>query len=358
MPDILEPGPEPAAGTVPPVDYGVPPRAEVPGPRTPRLESGLKPGLEPRLEQGRINVCGTRRTYWLAQAPREHGQPRAPLLIVLHGRGMDGRGLARVTGLDRRGPAAGITTVFPDGWRGEWHTTRMPDSAAGPDDLLFLSALTSHLEVLGAAESWPVFLAGMSNGAWFAEHAARHGLLRVAGLFLVAGTTLELSRRQEPVPLLHTSMTLVMGTADREGPYQGGRRPRLGLSGFVIKQRPGRGGDFLGGNVVAGAEDIAADWAAGNGIGTPPSVSELPRHPAELPVTRKIWAAPGCRPVMLYRIAGGGHAWPGSPRDLLAHTIDQATGNQATGNQATGILDTTGLLLDMTRREGAAAFVG
>jgi poly(3-hydroxybutyrate) depolymerase len=42
--------------------------------------------------------------------------------VVLHGSGMSGKNAATTfTGLATRGPAAGVTTVFPDGWGGVWH---------------------------------------------------------------------------------------------------------------------------------------------------------------------------------------------------------------------------------------------
>src|SRR4029077_11650795 len=83
------------------------------------------------LERGSIEVAGVRRTYWVARAPRVPGQPPgAPLLIVLHGSGMDGRAIARWTGLAKRGPAAGVTTVFPGGWEGLRQPVRGADRAA------------------------------------------------------------------------------------------------------------------------------------------------------------------------------------------------------------------------------------
>jgi hypothetical protein len=58
----------------------------------------------------------------------------------------------------------------------------------------------------------------------------------VTGLFLVAGTALECSRRLSPAPQLRVSMTLVIGTADRTTPYEGGLLGRRGLSGALIGQ--------------------------------------------------------------------------------------------------------------------------
>ena len=297
------------------------------------------------LERGAIEVAGVRRTYWLARAPRRQGrQAGAPLLIVLHGSGMDGRSMARFTGLARRGAAAGVTTVFPDGWKGLWHPLRPPDREPDLDDALFLTELSNHLEGLGAAWSWPVFLAGISNGARFAEHVARHALLPVAGLFLVAGSALEASRRLAPVPLLHTTVIMMMGTGDRTTPYAGGPLTRRGLTGQVRKRRAVRHGELPGEDVVPATEAVAGDWATGNGIRSGPVIEELPTQPGDPLVTRMTWSAPGCHPVELYRIDGGGHGWPGGPQYLPAPVIGPIPRH----------LDATGILLGMAERQADA----
>ena len=165
------------------------------------------------------------------------GQPPGPLLIVLHGSGTDERAIAKWTGLAKRGlakrgPAAGVTTVFPDGWEGLWHPFRAPDRETRLDNARFLNELSSHLEGQGAARSWPVFLAGVSNGARFAEHVARHGLLPVAGLFLVAGTGLETSRRLAPVPVQRASVDVMVGTADRTMSWTAASSPGAACPGW------------------------------------------------------------------------------------------------------------------------------
>ena len=301
-----------------------------------------------------------RRSYWLARAPRRPGQAPPPLLIALHGSGMDGRGMAWFTGLATRGPDAGITTVFPDGWKGGWHPARPPAREPDLDDARFLAELATHLEVLGAARSWPVFLAGISQGARYAEHVARNGLLPVTGLFLVAGTALESSRGKAPVPQLRASMVLVMGTGDPTSPYEGGPLTRRGISGRILKRRAVRHGERPGEDVVAGAEALVADWATANGIAGNgitghgitaagsigrPLIEELPMAPGDLPVTRKTWTRPGCHPATLYRIEGGGHGWPGGPQFMPARAIGPVTKH----------LDATGLLLDMAERQTAIA---
>src|SRR5262249_43395601 len=151
--------------------------------------------------------------------------------------GMDGRAMAWVTGLARRAPAAGITVVFPDGWKGAWHPVRAPARRPDLDDARFLAELTPPLELMGAARAWPGLLPGIAQGARYAEHVARHGLLPVTGLFLVAGTGLDHSRRLAPVPQLRASMTLVMGTGDTTAPFHGGPLTRRGISGMILRRR-------------------------------------------------------------------------------------------------------------------------
>jgi polyhydroxybutyrate depolymerase len=307
------------------------------------------------LERGEIEVAGVRRSYWLARAPRRDGQPPPPLLIALHGSGTNGRDMAWFTGLAERGPAAGITTVFPDGWKGGWHPARPPAGELELDDARFLRELTTHLEGLGAARSWPVFLTGISQGARYAEHIARNGLLPVTGLFLVAGTAVESSRRLAPVPQLRASVILVIGTGDPTAPYAGGQLTRRGLHGHLRKRRAVRHGERPGEDIVAGAEEVVADWAAGNGVtasgvsatGTiaRPLIEELPGTPGDLPVTRTSWTKPGCHPATLYRIDGGGHGWPGGPQFMPARAIGPIAKH----------LDATGLLLDMAEQETALA---
>jgi polyhydroxybutyrate depolymerase len=303
------------------------------------------------LERRELSVDGVRRGYWLARvdsalpADRRGPPGTAPLLIVLHGSGMTGRAMARFTGLAARGPAAGMTVAFPDGWKGVWHTIRPPDDERNLDDVLFLSTICAQLESIGAARSWPVFLAGVSDGARFAEHVARHGLLPVTGLFLASGTTLTGSRRAAPVPLVRSTVICVQGTADPFFRYEGGPLIRRGLSGAILRRRMARHGELPGESVVVGVEQTCADWVAGNGITTAPTVADLPPTPGDPTVTRKTWSAPGCRPVTLYRVDGGGHGWPGGPQFLPTRSIGTVARH----------LDATDILLSMAGREIAAA---
>lgn len=284
------------------------------------------------MERGALDVAGVRRTYWLARGPGAG----APLLMMLPGSGTTGRDVATTfTGLATRGPDAGVTVVFPDGWAGMWHVAGAPPDEPALDDAAFLRALTLHLQ--GTPRPRPVFLAGISNGAGFAEHVGRHGLLPLAGLFLVAGTIRESSRQAVPVPRQQTAVTIMAGTGDKMVPYDGGPLRARGLPGLVLRRRAARHGDLPSQRRVVGTETAARDWAAGNGIGGEPASVRLADEPGDPPVTRLTWSAPGCPPVVLYRIEGGGHGWPGGPRYLPARIVGPIPRH----------LDASEILLDM-----------
>jgi polyhydroxybutyrate depolymerase len=146
-----------------------------------------------------------------------------------------------------------------------------------------------------------------------------------------------------------------VGSGDPTFPYRGGRLTRSGWFGLIAKRRAVRHGELPGEDAVTGAEEVAADWAAANGISkvagvavtgsfARPAIEELPVPAGELPVTRIAWSRPGCHPATLYRIEGGGHGWPGGPQFMPSRMIGPAARH----------LDATGLLLDMTARETAA----
>jgi polyhydroxybutyrate depolymerase len=284
------------------------------------------------MEYRTLDVAGVRRGYWLARAPGADA-----LLIVLHGSGATGRDIATMfTGLATRSPAAGVTAVFPDGWQGVWHIARAPEAEPALDDPAFLVALVRHLQE-GASGPRPVFLAGLSNGAGFAEHVARHGLLGLAGLFLVAGTIREFSRQAALVPRQRTAVTIMAGTGDPTVRYDGGPLSARGVAGVILRRRATRHGDLPSERVTAAVETVARDWATGNGITGDPMEEHLPHVPGDPPVTRLTWSAPGCPPVVLYRIEGGGHGWPGGPQFLPARVIGPIPRH----------LDASGILLDM-----------
>jgi len=295
-------------------------------------------GMTPpdNLTAGAIQVGGLSRTYLTAPVPA----PGAPILLVLHGAGSAGLGTAALSGLHTRGPAAGFCTVFPDGWNRVWNDQRDAPRLKrreGVDDVAFLTALVARLAAEHGAGP-VVWAAGISNGAFLAEHLARHERLPLAGIALVAGGATVASRQARPHPGRPATVIAFNGTADPLVPYGGGP---IGPLGRIAQRRAGRIGASPGRGVAAPIEAVAADWAATNGC--PPAPDIVPGPPGDLPTTRLTWAAPGRPAVVLHRIDGGGHTWPGGAQYLPERFIGPVARN----------LDATGLILDAFRTAGS-----
>jgi polyhydroxybutyrate depolymerase len=248
--------------------------------------------------------------------------------------GLNGPRMAEWTGLAARGPKAGFTTVFPDALNEVWddHGFGRLDAA---DDGGFVKAVVDELVLQGLARPGYVFLVGLSNGAFFAERIARHGLLDTRGLVLVAGTARELSRQAAPCPLQATAVLCFEGTADPMVPYAGGAG--RGPVAWMARRRARRLLIGAGGREAVAAEFIAGDWATANGCASQPLVERLPGSIGdELPVDRLSWTAAGRSPVVLYKIVGGGHGWPGGPQYMPAGLVGRVVQH----------LDATAILLD------------
>ncbi|MGH9075086.1 MAG: alpha/beta hydrolase family esterase [Acidimicrobiales bacterium] len=327
------------------------------------------------------------RTFLLAPGP----SPEAPLLMVLHGTGTNGKGMAAFTGLARRGPAAGFATVFPDGLGEVWDRGRPLVGRESISDTDFLQALVGRLVSEGVARAGALWLAGMSNGAFFVEYLARRGLLCVRGIALVAGAATRGSQAGGP-PSQAAAVLMFQGSADPVVPYGGGLIGSKGPFGERLSRLAAERGEEGGERVAVPAEEVAREWAGVVGVGVcgataggvcgttaggvvgataggvggataggvggataggvcgavsgalsggwaAPVVLHLPVAAGELPVTRMDWSVESGPPVVLYRIEGGGHTWPGGPQYLPVDAI---------GPVARG-LDATGILLDMAR---------
>ena len=284
------------------------------------------------LVHGSMMIGQMERTFCSAVSP----EAGAPLLVALHGAGSTGAGMAALTGLAERGPAAACTVVFPDGRGRVWNDERAAPSIARRslvDDVGFIKRLIDLFLDERSGDSSAVFATGISNGALMSEHLARHSHVDLAGIALVAGTAAVTSRERAPVPLRGVRVLMFEGTADPLIPYGGGP---IGPFGRMAARRAARTGRQPGRGIAAPAEQVAADWAAAS-CASPVLLVERWEPPGDLPVTRLAWSSAGREEVVLYRIEGGGHTWPGGPQYLPVSII---------GGVVRG-LDATGIILDL-----------
>ncbi|MDA0567456.1 prolyl oligopeptidase family serine peptidase [Streptomonospora sp. S1-112] len=251
-----------------------------------------------RPVEGSVAVGGAERTY-AGELPRGRS---VPVVVALHGKGSSPRDMAETTGLTEAAAEEGLGVVYPAGLHGGWGDHREP-TALRPDpeaDMDFLRALVAELVAEHGADPDRVYLAGQSNGANMALRAAAEEPGLFAAVASVAGQLGAVPEPQEPeggVPLLY-----VYGTADPLRPYAG------------LPDPPAPSPDFPEppiASISAPATVEAFARAAGAEEGR---TRRLPdRDPGDgTRVDLTHWRTDDDgRQVAFYRVAGGGHSWPG-----------------------------------------------
>lgn len=263
----------------------------------------------PRDQTASLLSGGFTRTYEVHLPPAYDGQTPLPLVLVLHGRLGDGRGMRRISHFDQAADRHGFLVVFPDGYQKSWADGGSPGPAerTGVDDVAFISALLDRLEKDFRIDLSRIYVTGLSNGGYMSGRLACDLAGRFAAAAPVAALVTEqvaaACRPSRPIPILY-----ILGTDDPLVPYTGGAT------------RP-----FARRTVLSATETLAM-WRKLDACEPAPVADNLPRAPGETTHTvRSIWTP--CRAsseVVLLTVHGGGHAWPGGeqylPESVIGHT--------------------------------------
>jgi polyhydroxybutyrate depolymerase len=249
-----------------------------------------------------LDAQGLAGTY-VQHVPAGFARP-LPLIVDLHGYSETAAIQTDVSHWDTFGDVHGLVAVAPEITR----TVPLWDTSLGSADMSWFRALLSTVEADECIDLNRVDVDGYSDGAFmtsavvckFAGQVA--AAAPVAGIMAVSGC-----HPSRPVPVI-----AFHGTADPFVNYEGG----LGPKALSLPAPNGKG--TLGGSGAAGAAptrgapgssipDQAAKWAQRNGCGATP----VERTVAAKVTLIRYPCAPDAT-VELYRITGGGHAWPGS----------------------------------------------
>lgn len=244
-----------------------------------------------------IPVAGRQRTYDLHVPAGFDPQGGAlPLVVAFHPVPGDEETMRRITALDAEADAEGFVVAYPRGFGFEWEQNcpfcTTPDRQ-GVDDIRFVRELLDHIALQLPIDRDRIYATGLSQGALFVHRLACRMADRLAAAASVGATMLEHvldacdPARRLPILFAH-------GTEDMEFPVEG-REEDLATS-------------------VPLAETVAF-WVAENGCSPNPVVTELPDIADDgTTVVREAYpGCPGNADVVLYRVIGGGHTWPGSP---------------------------------------------
>lgn len=235
---------------------------------------------------------------YLLHVPAAARAGHAPLVLQLHGRGIDPVMFDRWTGFSVLADEAGFVLAMPAAIDEVWNDGRARGTARGePDDVGYLLAVVDDVAARVAIDPGRIYVVGMSNGAAMTGRLACERGERFAAVAQVAGTGGEeiaaACHPAVPVPILE-----IHGTKDRFAPYEGGRARGI-RARLVLRHAAGPS---------VGVDAWARLWVQVNGAHDGPRTETLP---PDTTVRRWVGDTPGSD-VVFYRIEGGGHTWPGN----------------------------------------------
>jgi polyhydroxybutyrate depolymerase len=236
-----------------------------------------------------MNFGGLTRSYRLHLPPTYTGATAVPLVFNLHGYTSNAMQQEFYSGMNAVSDTAGFILVFPDGVNNSWNSGFTPPYYSGIDDVQFISVLLDSLQAAYNIDPARVYSCGMSNGGFMSYRLACDLEQRIAAIASVTGsmTTLQLNNcaASRPMPVLE-----IHGTADATVPYT-----TTSLS--------------------MGIDSVVRFWRNTNGCTGIPQYDTLPNvNLVDFSTVTTQWYR-GCNDnveVLLYKIANGGHSWPGA----------------------------------------------
>lgn len=268
---------------------------------------------DPRLET--IAVGALEREF-LLHVPDGLPDAPLPLVFVFHGGNGHAVGTMNLTRFNEVADREKFLVVYPQGVGRSWNDGRVTEVTQahreGVDELAFFDSLLAHLSERHPVDARRVHATGISNGAIFSHYLAAKRAGKVASIAPVVGGIADpFHERFDPAQPV--SVLIVQGTADPLVPYEGGK-----IAGPDGKNR---------GGIIATDEAVRL-WTRANGCSPEPEVAWLPdRDPGDGCRTEsRTWS--GGRDgteVVLWRIEGGGHTWPGGLQYLPARIIGPVT---------------------------------
>jgi polyhydroxybutyrate depolymerase len=228
---------------------------------------------------------------------------RKPLVIVLHGSGMDGARMRRCTAyeFDCLADQQGFVVLYPDGYRRNWNDCRkhatFPAKRENIDDMSFIRALIGRVREEQDVDEKRVYVFGYSNGGHMAFRLAMEAPAEIAAVAAVGASLPMPDASSCPQQGRTSRVMLINGTSDPINPYQGGI---VALFGFSSR------------GAVMSSVASAQHFAERNGITSPPIPGQLPKGSSDDPtsVETLTWNANGEPFSRLHTVRHGGHVIP------------------------------------------------
>jgi len=250
---------------------------------------------------------GVKRTFHIKLPKAFNKDKPAPLVLALHGGGGRGRMFDRGTTEGTLTAAAdqrGIVLVFPEGMNKQWCDGRTEIiKKKCHDDVGFISKIIDVMVADYGIDPRRVYATGISNGGFMSVRLAMDLSNKIAAIAPVAA---QISKAlKDKTPQRPISVMIINGTRDPLVPFSGGQ---IRLSEY------GRGR----GEILSTKASIKR-FSRFNGCRKSPVRDKLPDWDRDDGAIVETATYTGCREkteVVLVRVIGGGHTWPGGKQYL------------------------------------------
>ncbi|KGF73636.1 hypothetical protein DO97_16860 [Neosynechococcus sphagnicola sy1] len=250
-----------------------------------------------------LSVNGVTHNYYLYTPTSYNPNNPTPLVLVFHGAGGRGDRMALKTGMNQVANREGFIVAYPNA-SGEFWVGQ--EGTPVRSEVIFISALLDTLMQTKHVDPNRIYAAGTSNGGFLTQFLACNMSDKIAA-FAAISATLPVALQQSCNPPRAVPIMMIGGTEDQLVPWQGGRSRGQGISILSMPETV----DF---------------WRAKNTCTSQVLAKNLPDVNLNdgTQVVRSEYQ--GCRnasEVVLYKIEGGGHGWPG---DTLRQQENRLTG--------------------------------
>ena len=273
--------------------------------------------LSPGNHSIEIQFGGYARSY-LVHVPDTAVDPARPVVLNFHGGGGNAAAYQQYVRMDALADRANFLVVYPNGtgvlsgrlltWNAGSCCGYAKDRNI--DDVGFVRALVQDLARRIPINLDRVYATGLSNGAMMAYRVARDAPDLVAAIAPVAGASLlaPLADR-DAMPIIH-----IHSVDDSRALYAGGLAPPFPLTNMRV-QHPA-------------VESSLMQWVDANGCAREPRIGTTAYGgPSKAHSATPMTFAP-CRDgveVVLWRLTGSGHVWPGGRAGYLTHWLGEST---------------------------------
>ncbi len=250
---------------------------------------------------GSFDFGGVSRNYRVHIPPGYNGSSPVPLVFNLHGYTSNALQQEFYSDMNSVADTAGFIVCYADGIGNAWNSGFTPPYFGGIDDVGFISVLIDTLSANYNIDPARVYSCGMSNGGFMSFRLACELEDRIAAIASVTGTmtTLQTSNctPSRPMPVLQ-----IHGTLDATVAY-------------------------LGNALSLPVDSVINYWRVANGCTAPVVNTNLPDLVLE-GSTVSTQSYTGCTDgveVLHYKVANGGHTWPGAfpiPSGITNQDID------------------------------------